>query len=291
MAIDLDESPALEEAPPLDELMALEPQGLGVELPDDLLIEKKIVGADGRWPVAKTTVKPYSTIATLIISFPKAATPGMCTGSMIAADAVLTAAHCVYNASKGGWASSMRVIPAAYAGADGKTVRPYGSASALRAFAPPEYRNASDFWGREPYDYAVVRVGKGITGLPGVRAYASMAAPTVGMPVTLVGYHGDKCAGATKCQAALSSYIMHISSDTIREVLEADPAPRVFNHYADSKPGASGSPLVSNGAFANTIFAVHVAGLRDMDGATWNMGVLLTPAAVANIKSWVERKV
>jgi V8-like Glu-specific endopeptidase len=117
-----------------------------------------------------------------------------------------------------------------------------------------------------------------------------MTMPAAAMPVTLAGYHGDKCAGSARCEAAISSYVMHESSDSIRQVLEADPAPRVFNHYADSKPGASGSPLVSSGAFANTIFAVHVAGLRDESGATWNMGVLLTPTAVSSIKNWVARK-
>lgn len=285
---ELDASPALSAAPSVDELMALGPEPLGVELPAELIVEKKVVGADNREPVAKTTVKPYSTIATLLITFPKSAKPGLCTGSLIAADAVLTAAHCVYNAEKGGWATSMRVVPGAYPDASGKTQRPFGSAGALRSFAPAEYRSASDFWDREPHDYAVVRIGKGIVGAS-TRAYAAMAAPAVGTPVKLVGYHGDKCAGTARCSPATSSFMMQVSSDSIREMLEAGPAPRFFNHYADSNGGASGSPLVSSGGFANTIFAVHVAGLRDESGNTWNMGVLLTPEAVSNIKAWGGR--
>ena len=65
--------------------------------------------------------------------------------------------------------------------------------------------------------------------------------------------------------------------------------PTLFNHYADSNGGASGAPIVSDDDFANTIFAVHVAGFQDINAASWNMGVLLTPAAVANIKSWMRQ--
>lgn len=285
---EVEESPLMREAPPADELLALEPEALGVELPPDIVIEKKVVGADDRQPVAQTTIKPYSAIATLLITFPKAAKPGLCTGSLVAADAVLTAAHCVYNQAKGGWATSMRVIPGAYPDANDRTVRPFGSASALRSFTPAEYRSETTFWGREPHDYAVVRIGKGILGAS-MRGYASMARPTVGMPVKLVGYHGDKCAGDARCLPVTSSFIMQVSTDSIRQVLEANPEPRIFNHYADSNGGASGSPLVSSGAFSNVIFAVHVAGIRTESGATWNMGVLLTPQAVSNIESWVRR--
>ena len=71
---------------------------------------------------------------------------------------------------------------------------------------------------------------------------------------------------------------MHQSKDTIRELLPVDAKSfTLFNHYADSNGGASGSPLVSDGAFADTIFAVHIAGFRDINANSWNMGVLLTP--------------
>jgi V8-like Glu-specific endopeptidase len=52
---------------------------------------------------------------------------------------------------------------------------------------------------------------------------------------------------------------------------------------------ASGSPIVSDGAEANSIFAVHVAGFGGDAANTWNMGVLLTPKAVKRVESWMVR--
>jgi V8-like Glu-specific endopeptidase len=283
-------SAAFEEAEPLEDLMAQAPIPLGVELPEDLIIEKKIVGTDDRKRVANTRTKPYSTIATLIVQFPDGSRPGLCTGSLIASDAVLTAAHCVYSFKNGGWARSIRVIPGAFPNTAGVLQAPFGSASARRGFVPNAYQDASTFWAREPHDYGVVRIGAGLHGAPGVRAFGVMSSPRVGRAVTLAGYHGDKCAGTARCSPSSSSFVMHQSKDTIRELLPAQAKSfTLFNHYADSNGGASGAPLISDGAFADTIFAVHVAGFRDINANTWNMGVLLTPAAVTNIKSWARR--
>jgi len=288
----LEMSAEMQEAPPLEELMAREPIALGVELPEELLIAKKIVGADNRKRVTNTKVKPYSTIASLIVTFPSAPSrPGLCTGSLIAADAVLTAAHCVYDVKQGGWASSMRVVPGAFPNSAGKTQLPYGSASAVRSFAPAEYRATGSFWQKEPFDYAVVRIGTGLAKAPGIRAFGVLSGPRVSRPITLVGYHVDKCANASPCVPGKSGFIMHKSSDMIRELLPAGAASyTLFNHYADSIAGASGSPIVSDGTFANTIFALHVAGFRNDSSTSWNMGVLLTKSAVTNIKSWAGRK-
>lgn len=285
-----EDSADFEEAQTLDELMARQPVALGVELPDDLVIEKKLVGSDDRVRIADTRVAPYSTIATLLVTFPAAAKPGLCTGSLIASDAVLTAAHCVYNAKLGGWAKSIRVVPGAYPNAAGVTQAPFGSASALRGFAPDAYRAATTFWAREPYDYAVVRIGAGLKNAPGTRAFGVMTSPKVNRAITLAGYHGDKCA-APPCSPSASSFIMHKSKDTIRELLPKGAAKAtLFNHYADSNGGASGAPIVADADFANTIFAVHIAGFRDINADSWNMGVLLSATAVANIKSWMGRK-
>jgi len=279
-----------EEAESLEDLMAQAPIPLGVELPEELVIEKKIVGTDDRKRVTNTRVRPYSTIATLIVQFPDGSRPGLCTGSLIASDALLTAGHCVYSVKHGGWARSMRVIPGAFPNTAGVTQAPFGSASALRGFVPTAYRDETTFWAREPHDYGVVRIGAGLHGSPGVRAFGVLSSPRVGRAVTLAGYHGDKCAGAVRCVPSSSSFIMHQSNDKIRELLPAGAKSfTLFNHYADSNGGASGSPLVADGAFADAIFAVHIAGFRDINANSWNMGVLLTPTIVTNIKSWAGR--
>jgi V8-like Glu-specific endopeptidase len=280
----------LEEAGSLEELLALGPEPRGVDLPTDLVIEKRIVRGDNRVRVNHSRKAPYSSVVMLIMTFPSGPLPGLCTGSMIAADAVLTAAHCVFDAKQGGFASTMRVVPGAYPDSSGVTQQPFGSASAVRAFAPDAYRAANKFWDKEPHDYAVVRIGLGLKGAFAKRLYGVMAGPSVARPIKLVGYHVDKCFGKADCEPGESSFIMHISNDQIRELLPTgNQSPTLFNHYADTEAGSSGSPIVSDGVEANSIFAVHVAGFRGDAANTWNMGVLLTPKAVKSVDSWMER--
>lgn len=279
----------LEEAPSLEELLALRPQPRGIEPPADVLIDKKIVRNDNRVRVNHTRKAPYSSVVMLLMTFPKESLPGLCSGSMISSDAVLTAAHCVFDAKLGGFATSMRVVPGAYPNEAGITQQPFGSASAVRAFAPDAYRSAKTFWDREPHDYAVVRVGPGLKGAFATRAYGVMADPTVGRPVKVVGYHVDKCFGKAACEPGASSFIMHISNDQMRELLpEGSADPTLFNHYADTMAGSSGSPIVSDGAEINSIFALHVAGFRGDTDNTWNMGLLLSPKAVKSIENWAK---
>jgi V8-like Glu-specific endopeptidase len=285
-----DEGAELHEAEEVETLLAKGPMPRGVRLPDDLLIDKKIVRNDNRVRVNHTRKAPYSSIAMLLVTFPNAPDPGLCTGSLIAADAVLTAAHCVFDATLGGFARSVRVIPGAYPSASGVLEQPYGSASGLRAFAPDAYRSAKKFWDREPHDYAVIRLGPGLKGAFTTRAYGVGGNVGVDRPVKLVGYHVDKCFGKAECIPGSSAFIMHISNDRIREMLPTGVASQtVFNHYADTNAGSSGSPILSDGAEANRIFALHVAGFLGAANNTWNMGVLLTPKAVKSIESWAGR--
>jgi glutamyl endopeptidase len=275
----------LDEAPPTDVLMARGVEPLRVDIPADIsrsiVVEKKVIGADNRKPIADTKVKPYSTIATLLISFPGTKATGLCTGSMIGADAVLTAGHCVYNAKYGGFASNIRVIPGTYPNASGKPAEPFGSTSGRKLYVPSAYRSATSFWQREPHDYAVVRIHAALGTKTGVRTVTTMATPKVGRFVRLTGYHGDLCK-APPCTPTGDAFIMHTSTDQIRQLFTG-----VFNHYADSFGGSSGAPLTSDGVDAGKIFAVHVAGLANPStGAEWNMGVLITKTAYTNIQTW-----
>jgi glutamyl endopeptidase len=287
----------LQEAPPTAELMRAGAEPLQLEVPPEvshsLWVEPRggvavsaealVVGTDDRSRVADTTVAPYSTIAMLLVSFPSGGT-GLCTGSVVGRDAVLTAGHCVYNAARGGWARSIRVIPGSYPGGNGLPAEPFGSTSGRKLYTPSAYRSGTSFWEREPHDYAVVRTTTFIGNRTGVRGLVAMPSPAPGRAVQLVGYHGDLCK-SPPCSASSDAFIMHSSRDQVRKLL----SDRLFNHYADSYPGSSGSPLVSDGAERSRIFAVHIAGLKNpKTGAEWNMGVLITSAVLTNVRNWVS---
>ena len=83
---------------------------------------ESVRGKDGRVHVANVTRIPWRYICQLIITM-KDGRKSRCTGWFISPRTVMTAGHCVYSHSAGGWAQSIEVIP----GMNG-AFQPFGSA-------------------------------------------------------------------------------------------------------------------------------------------------------------------
>jgi V8-like Glu-specific endopeptidase len=278
---------------PLSELWQGSVHAPGVELPEKALTssisapdgsdDRTIVGTDDRKPVADTRVHPFSTIVALFPKFPGESEPRLCTGSVIGPSAVLTAAHCVYDADAGGYAESTRVVPATYPRADTTPALPFGTTYGIRAFVPSAYRSATEITARRAADYAVLRLRHRIGDKTGIRKVGAMPDLAVGRPVLLTGYHDDKWVAADpQASWPAAGVVMQTSRDRVRNVYDG-----LINHYADSHPGASGSPLVSDGAFADTVFAVHIAGPHDR-GNPYNIGVVIDEAKLTQIRTWSQ---
>ena len=67
-------------------------------------VERSIFGNDDRETVSDPTMFPYRTIAKLIIYYPNEASPYVGTGFMYGPRSMATAAHNLYDSSKGGYA-------------------------------------------------------------------------------------------------------------------------------------------------------------------------------------------
>src|SRR5690606_15719680 len=115
-----------------------------------------------------------------------------CTGTLIATDAVLTNAHCIYNRqlSENGLPYRIQVIPGAY-DKNGDFGEVSGRAWVGKTYASwTKYQQLEgDPWGRIPYDYAVLRLQTAFEKAS-VLPYATHPRP-LDAQVLLVGYHND----------------------------------------------------------------------------------------------------
>lgn len=147
-----------------------------------------VIGSDDRVRDKDPMHFPERTIVKIYSKYPSSANTYICSGAMIAARFVLTSAHCVYDKNIGGWATSIRVIPALQG-----SYMPYGSANAVKMTSPRPYLDNAD----ERHDLAVVKIDKPLgnsTGWMGLRT-AGSGNPIYSQWHIVEGYPGDKDSG------------------------------------------------------------------------------------------------
>jgi len=203
---------------------------------------ESVIGLDGRvWLRDRTTVYPNAAIGR--VDFRQAGRNYWCTGTLIDADTVLTAGHCVHDGLTGadGWSTSVEFTP----GAEGNRA-PFGSCRSRELLTLPGWYEQ----GREYQDLALIqldchvgdtvgwygyRAAEGVRGLAGVRVHVR-------------GYPGDK---------------VWSSLWTMTDRVRASQREMAF-YAADTYGGQSGSPVFNfkacNGAVGACIVAVHAYG-------------------------------
>jgi glutamyl endopeptidase len=225
---------------------------------------ESIIGLDDRvWLRGRTAVYPNSAIGR--IDFRQDGHVRWCTGTLVDADTVLTAGHCVHDGggAGSGWSTRVRFLP----GVEGNTA-PFGTCGARELLTLPGWYER----GAEHLDLGLVQLDCAVGEVVGWFGYRATPGPTglARAPVHLRGYPGDKDWGSLWAD---------------RDRVTRSQARMVF-HAADSYRGQSGAALFNfrscNGVRGPCILAVH-SYMAHGPGphGTWNHGPRLDETRVA----------
>ena len=218
---------------------------------------ESVCGKDNRVHVTAVTKIPWRWVCQLIITRADGAR-SRCTGWFIAPRTVMTAGHCVYSHSAGGWAKKIEVIP----GMNG-SFRPFGSATGTRFHSVRGWTKS-----RKPeFDYGCIILPKSKplgkkTGWFGFAALPSQSLKN--LLVNNSGYPGDKAFGTQWYNAG-----------RLKKVTK-----RRLYYLIDTAGGQSGSPV-----WRYRKGQRHSVGVHGYGGCP-NKAVRINAPVFKNMKSW-----
>lgn len=134
-----------------------------------------------RVQVSNTYMNPYNSVCYIVAYFPD----GMCaqgSGTLIASNQVLTAAHVVYSIEDGGFATDIEVTPAH----NGPSSDPYGSSYSLNITVPSGWTKSEDF----DCDFAIIEIADNFSNYLPYRDFEDYDYPD-NLVVTNIGYPSD----------------------------------------------------------------------------------------------------
>ncbi|MEY8599962.1 trypsin-like serine peptidase [Staphylococcus shinii] len=197
---------------------------------------ERILAKDNRMLVKNYTSYPYKTIVLLNMTFTNITYIG--TGTVIAPDTILTAAHNVYDSRLGGWATEIT----AYAGATANKAT-IGKAKVDKKYVLPDWINSQS----SQHDLAVIKLKTSLgeqTGSLGITDKMKL-----NEVIQTAGYPADK-----------GGWTLYKGSGLLKKVTD-------FNIYydIDTYGGQSGSPVWNA---ENKIIGVHAYGSTPLNFAT-----------------------
>lgn len=213
-----------------------------------------VVGEDDRVKLTTPSLWPFSPICRLILDYDIGTGSG--TGTLISQNLIITAGHNLYQQKYGGWAKSVRAIPACESAS-----KPFGVTSASMLYVLEPWTTKEGHYPGSPYDLGLIVLSEAIgktAGYFGVRTFAADSL-LVGKSIIVSGYPGDKENGQVHYGHRGST--TNISKDR-------------FEYTTDTGRGQSGSPVYSLEApvAANMrrmplLFGVHTTGFSQRNSA------------------------
>ncbi|WP_051329470.1 trypsin-like serine peptidase [Geminicoccus roseus] len=202
-----------------------------------------------------------------------------CTGTLIAPNLVLTAAHCLWSHARRAAPRSITVMP----GRTDRDTLPFGRRAGHRFWVPHGFIDGPNHM---LWDFGVILLER---PFPHARRFMPMVARSdpelaqiaTDQRVAIVGYPGDRPIGT-----------LWRHEERIKKV-----TPRRLLYSIDTCPGHSGSPVIAGLGRRPEILAVHTMGILDAEGRSFgcgrqtvlappgllNSGIRLTPAVIQRV--------
>jgi glutamyl endopeptidase len=219
-----------------------------------------VIGADDRVLVGNTAVTPWSGICHLSITARNGAR-FIGTGWLISPRCVITAGHCVYIKSAGGWASKIEVSP----GRDGASF-PFGTVASTTLSAFPRWVSDTD----RNFDCGCIILPKPPKSRTGAAPFqfrfaAKSDADIRSRALNLSGYPGDK--------GGITQWFHARAAQTV--------TPSVITYDVDTAGGQSGSPVWHLENNVRTAVGIHTNG-----SPLGNSATRITAAVKARLDAW-----
>ena len=238
-------------------------------LRQEKLRPESLIGHDDRSLVVDSETLPWRMICCLKINGSQGS--GIGTGWFAGPKTIITAGHCVFHPSIGGWADEIVVFPGRF-GAE----TPYPKDAAFKNPIVSTRFSALKGWTDDQntnFDYAAIHIDDPVGNETGWFSLAALDNETLkGLLVNIAGYPADRDFGRNQ----------YVSSDKIEKV-ESDR----FYYAADTYGGQSGGPAwiqdVSNQPMCIGIHSYGVGGSFTLNSAT-----RITDATIGILKSWID---
>lgn len=220
---------------------------------------ESVCGVDDRQQINTLGNLPWRMICQLIMTHSDGRR-SRGTGWFISPRTVMTAGHCVFSRSAGGWAESIEIIPAMNG-----TNRPFGSATST------DFRSVNG-WVKDKqvsHDYGCIILPETspLGDKTGWFGFSNLSDQSLeNLLANNSGYPGDKTFGTQWYNAGRISNV----------------TPKRLHYMIDTAPGQSGSPMWR---YNTTTKKRHVVGIHNYGGCA-NKSTRINDAVYTNMQKW-----